>query len=128
MWREGFPDRAYDDRGRLVDRSEPGAVLAETHAIVGNALGLAGSVDSLCLHGDTPGAVGHARRRHGRLSRTPDGPFAGSDSLSTGRGFRHVENTGICGREPAVLWSKLWDQKNVELSSTNPLRGAERRA
>ena len=61
VWREGFPDRAYDGRGRLVDRSEPGAVLEETPAIVGNALALAGAVDSLCLHGDTPGAVGHAR-------------------------------------------------------------------
>jgi 5-oxoprolinase (ATP-hydrolysing) subunit A len=61
VWREGFPDRAHDGRGRLVDRSEPGAVLAGTPAIVGNALELAGSVDSLCLHGDTPGAVGHAR-------------------------------------------------------------------
>jgi len=61
VWREGFPDRGYDDRGRLVDRSEPGAVLAETASIVENALGLVSSVDSLCLHGDTPGAVGHAR-------------------------------------------------------------------
>ena len=61
VWREGFPDRAYDGRGRLVDRSEPGAVLAETPAIVGNALELADAVDSLCVHGDTPGAVGHAR-------------------------------------------------------------------
>ena len=61
VWREGFPDRAHDDRGRLVDRSEPGAVLEETRAIVSNALGLAGSVDSLCLHGDSPGAVEHAR-------------------------------------------------------------------
>lgn len=61
VWREGFPDRAHDGHGRLVDRSQPGAVLQETPTIVGNALALAGSVDSLCLHGDTPGAVGHAR-------------------------------------------------------------------
>ena len=61
VWQEGFPDRAYDDRGRLVDRSEPGAVLDETEAIVANAVRLATGVDSLCLHGDTPGAVAHAR-------------------------------------------------------------------
>jgi UPF0271 protein len=58
---EGFPDRAYTDDGRLVDRSEPGALLTDTGRIVANALALAGTVDSLCLHGDTPGAVAHAR-------------------------------------------------------------------
>lgn len=58
---EAFPDRAYDASGRLVDRSEPGAVLSEGDAIVGQALELAGSVDSLCVHGDHPGAVDHAR-------------------------------------------------------------------
>lgn len=58
---EGFPDRAYDDRGRLVDRAEPGAVLTDTDAIVTNALALADHVDSLCLHGDNVGAVAHAK-------------------------------------------------------------------
>ena len=67
VWHEGFPDRAYDDRGRLVDRSEPGSVLEETDAIVDNALALADRSDSLCLHGDTPGAVGHARAVRGAL-------------------------------------------------------------
>jgi UPF0271 protein len=57
---EGFPDRAYTGGGRLVDRSEPGALLTDTARIVANALALAGTVDSLCLHGDTPGAVAHA--------------------------------------------------------------------
>jgi 5-oxoprolinase (ATP-hydrolysing) subunit A len=59
--REGFPDRAYADDGRLVPRAEAGAVLTDTDEIVANALGLAGTVESLCLHGDTPGAVAHAR-------------------------------------------------------------------
>ncbi|MCY7396353.1 MAG: LamB/YcsF family protein [Nocardioides sp.] len=60
--REGFPDRAYDDRGRLVPRSEPGALVADQRAVVTQALRLAegGGVDSLCLHGDSPGAVAHA--------------------------------------------------------------------
>jgi UPF0271 protein len=29
--------------------------------VVAQALALAGRVDSVCLHGDSPGAVGHAR-------------------------------------------------------------------
>ena len=57
---EGFPDRAYDG-DRLRPRDRPGAVLTDDDAIVAQALALAGSVRSLCLHGDTPGAVEHAR-------------------------------------------------------------------
>jgi UPF0271 protein len=57
---EGFPDRAYDG-DRLRPRGLPGAVLTDDDAIVAQALALAGTVRSLCLHGDTPGAVAHAR-------------------------------------------------------------------
>jgi UPF0271 protein len=67
---EGFCDRAYRPDGGLVSRSEPGAVLAEPSAAAAQALSLArgavvahdGSVltlwvDTLCIHGDSPGAV-----------------------------------------------------------------------
>ncbi|MBA2952395.1 LamB/YcsF family protein [Nocardioides sp. MAH-18] len=60
-FREGFPDRGYGAGGRLLLRAQPGALLTSEEAIVGQALSLAGSVDSLCLHGDSPGAVAHAR-------------------------------------------------------------------
>jgi UPF0271 protein len=65
---EGFPDRAYDG-DRLRPRDQPGAVLTDDDAIVERALALAGSVRSLCLHGDTPGAVAHARAVRGALER-----------------------------------------------------------
>jgi UPF0271 protein len=58
---EGFPDRGYTDDGRLVPRDQPGAVLTGTDEIASRALDLAGRVGSLCVHGDTPGAVQHAR-------------------------------------------------------------------
>jgi UPF0271 protein len=61
VWSEGFPDRAYGADGRLLPRDRPGAVLDDPGAIAGHAVRLASSVDSLCLHGDTPGAVAHAR-------------------------------------------------------------------
>lgn len=61
VWHEGFPDRGYDEGGRLLPRSEPGALVTDAAAIVGQALSLATRVDSLCLHGDSPGAVEHAR-------------------------------------------------------------------
>ena len=58
---EGFPDRGYADDGRLLPRDQPGAVLTDSSQIAARAVELAGRVGSLCVHGDTPGAVGHAR-------------------------------------------------------------------
>jgi UPF0271 protein len=73
---EAFADRAYTDEGALVPRTQDGAVITDTETVVERSLGLArfgvvtsrsgGHVPvrarSLCLHGDTPGAVGLARR------------------------------------------------------------------
>ena len=72
---EAFADRAYLPSGRLVPRGRPDAVVAEPAAVVRRALRLAtdGCVEasdgtlvavrprSLCVHGDTPGAVELAR-------------------------------------------------------------------
>lgn len=60
VFREGFPDRAYTSEGLLVPRSEPGAVLSDERAVIDQAIGLASAVDSLCVHGDHPGAVARA--------------------------------------------------------------------
>ncbi|MGP9503067.1 LamB/YcsF family protein [Specibacter sp. AOP5-B1-6] len=68
---EAFADRAYNPDGSLVPRTEPGAVLTDVSAVVAQSLRLAlsreiqavdGSIlqvsaESICLHGDTPGAV-----------------------------------------------------------------------
>jgi UPF0271 protein len=60
---EGFADRGYTPEGRLVPRSQPGAILEETDAVA-QALRLAQDdvIRSLCVHGDTPGALDLARR------------------------------------------------------------------
>ena len=55
--REGFADRAYAPDGSLVPRDRPGAVLTDPDAAAAQALALVGSVDSLCVHSDSPGAV-----------------------------------------------------------------------
>jgi UPF0271 protein len=64
---EGFADRAYDTSGRLVPRSEPGALLDHPDLAAEQAARLAasGRFESLCVHGDTPGAaaVAEAVRR-----------------------------------------------------------------
>jgi 5-oxoprolinase (ATP-hydrolysing) subunit A len=60
---EGFPDRGYTDDGRLVPRDEPGALVEGAEAISANAVRMAreGEVQSLCVHGDSPGAVDAAK-------------------------------------------------------------------
>ncbi|MGO4146242.1 LamB/YcsF family protein [Paenarthrobacter sp. YAF11_1] len=71
VFREAFVDRAYLPDGTLVPRTQDGAVLHDPAAVVAQAVRLAtrkeilaidGTVvpvvaDSLCIHGDTPGAV-----------------------------------------------------------------------
>jgi UPF0271 protein len=57
--REGFADRAMRADGTLVPREEPGALIVEPTAAAARARELAasGDVDTICVHGDTPGAV-----------------------------------------------------------------------
>ncbi len=57
--REGFADRAYRADGMLVARSVPGALIEDPASAAAQAVRLAreGTLDTLCVHGDTPGAV-----------------------------------------------------------------------
>lgn len=68
---EAFADRAYRPDGSLAPRSQPGAVIHDVDAVVSRAVAMVieqtvvatdGSTiefetDTLCLHGDTPGAA-----------------------------------------------------------------------
>jgi UPF0271 protein len=92
--REAFADRAYSADGTLVPRGEPGAVLTDEADVVDRCLRLAtegqvvatdGTVvpvdaESLCLHGDTPGAVSIARAVRSALTGADVAlaPFAGA--------------------------------------------------
>lgn len=72
---EGFGDRAYLTDGRLVPRTVPGSVLDDVDRVCAQVLQLATTgtvtaidgtvvpmkVSTVCLHGDTPGAVRLAR-------------------------------------------------------------------
>jgi len=72
---EAFADRGYRDDGRLQPRNEPGSVLTDPETVAARALhwvreGVITSVSgravkvearSLCVHGDTPGAVALAQ-------------------------------------------------------------------
>jgi UPF0271 protein len=80
---EGFVDRAYREDGRLVPRAQPGAVISGNAAEIaaravrmirdgvvepvgGGSLSL--RIDSLCVHGDHPEAVGLARALRAALA------------------------------------------------------------
>jgi UPF0271 protein len=68
---EAFADRAYNADGTLVSRTSAGAVLTEAAAIVGRAIQIVEQAtvvattgdllpmraETLCVHGDTPGAA-----------------------------------------------------------------------
>ena len=75
MVHEVFADRAYEDDGSLVSRRKSGAVLHDANAIAervvkmvqsGEVVSITGKtikmrMDTVCIHGDTPGAVDIAR-------------------------------------------------------------------
>lgn len=78
---EAFADRAYTAQGALVSRALEGAVLQDPDQVAQRILGLietgriqaidgswiALQVDSVCVHGDSPGAVAMARALRARL-------------------------------------------------------------
>jgi len=80
---EGFADRAYEPDGTLTSRSRAGAVIHDVDAVVARALRMVtegtvtaseGStlemrVDTICTHGDTPGAQALTRALRTSLER-----------------------------------------------------------
>lgn len=80
---EGFADRAYQPNGALVPRSRPGAVIDDVDTVVTRAVAMARDhvvvaidgarvtldVETICVHGDTPGAAGLAARIRAALQR-----------------------------------------------------------
>jgi UPF0271 protein len=92
---EGFADRAYRGNGQLVSRTETGAVIddedgvrAQLHQLIhGNVMTVDGtlipvSIQSLCLHSDTPDALVLARMIWKELERT------GIEVLAASHGHR----------------------------------------
>ncbi len=91
---EGFADRGYLASGRLVPRTRPDALVVDPAAVAARALAMSGGeivavdgtvvrqrVESICVHGDTPGAVALAtsvRRALGGagISVAPFAPLA----------------------------------------------------
>jgi 5-oxoprolinase (ATP-hydrolysing) subunit A len=81
---EAFADRAYSADGRLVPRTEPGAVLHDPAEVAARVVGLVRDgvvtavdgtdvkvhAESVCIHGDTPGAVAMARAVRAALEQS----------------------------------------------------------
>ena len=73
--REVYADRAYADSGNLASRKTPGAVLHDAGEAAERVLRMVGDqaivtvtgqrlparIETVCVHGDTPGAVAMAR-------------------------------------------------------------------
>ncbi|WP_114907716.1 LamB/YcsF family protein [Ornithinimicrobium murale] len=91
---EAFADRAYTPEGHLVSRQEKGSVLHNPEAIARRCIAMAAGEpiedingdpltlrpDSICVHGDTPGAVEIARQVRSALESAGVtlAPFAGA--------------------------------------------------
>jgi PAS domain S-box-containing protein len=73
--REGFADRATQADGSLVPRGAPGALVLDPLVAAGRAKELAShlSADTVCVHGDTPGAVQIARAVRAALDEVARG-------------------------------------------------------
>lgn len=79
--REAFIDRAYQPSGHLVPRNQPGAVIHDAAQAADRAVQMIAqqcvftaegtpvptAIDSLCVHGDTDGAVAIAQQVRDRL-------------------------------------------------------------
>jgi 5-oxoprolinase (ATP-hydrolysing) subunit A len=79
---EVFADRGYRPDGSLAPRGTPGAVLTDVAEVVRRAIGMATGqgatavdgtsvsvrADTICIHGDTPGAAALARAVRGALA------------------------------------------------------------
>ncbi len=59
--REGFADRSTRPDGSLVPRSEPNALITDPAAAAARAITVAREVDTVCVHGDTPGSLAIAQ-------------------------------------------------------------------
>jgi len=59
VWREAFADRRYEPDGTLRSRKLPGALITDPAEAAGQAQAFAAEAkaDTVCVHGDTPGAV-----------------------------------------------------------------------
>ena len=78
---EGFADRSYEPDGSLTPRSIPGSVIHELSLVTARAVRMVRegrviarngadipiAIDTICVHGDTPGAAQLARALHEHL-------------------------------------------------------------
>jgi UPF0271 protein len=90
---EGFADRAYEPDGSLVPRQRPGSVINDPDIVVQRAIRMVRDavvdaidgtavevrIDTLCVHGDTPGAAELAARVRSALEA------AGIEVIAVGR-------------------------------------------
>ncbi|WP_434300972.1 LamB/YcsF family protein [Corallococcus exiguus] len=110
--REGFADRGTLPDGSLIPRGQPGAVLTDVAQARENTVRLAtgGTVDTLCVHGDTPGAVVLAREVRAMLDALEQPPEPLGDSAlrlvlpeSVDRGLARAALSALPGVRDAVI-------------------------
>ena len=116
MVHEVFADRAYEDNGTLVSRKKDGAVLHDAKQIAdrvvrmvqdGAVVSVTGKVikmriDTVCIHGDTPGAVEIGRGVRQALEGCRDCGGAVQDGELERVNRQRAEHDGRNERERAI--------------------------
>jgi UPF0271 protein len=69
VWGEAFADRRYEPDGTLRSRKFPDALITDPEQAAEQAARFAseGKADTICVHGDTPGAVEILKMCNNRL-------------------------------------------------------------
>ena len=123
--REGFADRGYTPAGTLVPRREPGALVHDPAVVAERAVRMAAdgvvvavdgtraadAVESVCVHGDTPGAVELARAVRTALEAA---------GLTVGR-VRPAERSGVVVRQQVDARSRPESRSAATSSTVRPL-------
>lgn len=128
-WREGFADRGMGPDGRLLPRGTPGALLTDPMAAAAQARRLreGGACETVCVHGDTPGALAVARAVAGALREGEEG----EPVLLAGWGLGAADARAL-GLDPEVadvvvtdLEAGLWLRPGARLGDVLARLGAE---
>ena len=119
-WVEGFADRGVLPDGRLIPRGQPGALLTDPVAVARRAAELAApgprAVDTICVHGDTPGAVQLARAARDAIHRCSAAP------LPPAVRFHHIALPHAADRAALyALWSSTPGVEDIAFGDDSAL-------
>ncbi len=121
-WREGFADRGMRRDGSLVPRGQPGDVVSDPRAAAARARALvdSGDVETICVHGDSPGAESLARAVREVLDVANRTDTGGAIAKRFGdSAIRIALPATVAARATMAAWRALPDVRDVVWAGTS---------